>query len=436
MSDTRRTVFKLLLKLENDSAFSNIILDNELSKSKFTSQEKRFVSAIFYGVAERKITLDAVINKYSKIKTNKLDKNVLQILRMGIYQLLYMDSVPESASVNESVNLAKKLKNPALSGFINGVLRTFIRDGKEIPKFKDKSEQLSVEFSCPEWLVNKWLSEYGEEYTMSLLKTSIGKAPITIRVNNLRKSVDEVIEVLSSDGIDSESTNFENCIKINSSCSIEKAKAYSCGFIHVQDISSQLCCMALEAQSGETVLDLCSAPGGKAFTIAEIMKNDGKLLAFDLHQKRVNLIKDGAERLGLSIIDAQTNNAKEFNSEIPMADRIICDVPCSGLGVIRRKPEIKYKNPADFENLPEIQYSILKTASKYLKVGGILVYSTCTVSKAENDNVVNRFLSENSDFEGVLISNKYKELSDYKATIIPDFFDSDGFFIAKLKRVR
>lgn len=436
MNDTRRIVLKLLVRLENDSAFSNIILDNELSNSKFSLQEKRFISAIFYGVAERKITLDSIINKYSKIKIDKLDTNCLQILRMGIYQLIYMDSVPESAAVNESVKLAKRLKNPAISGFINGILRTFIRDGKKIPNSKNKSEQLSLEFSCPIWLVDKWLNEYGEDYTMSLLKSSLGKAPVTVRVNSIRKSVNEAIEILESDGVECEKTNFDNCIKISSTGAIDKTKAYNCGFIHVQDISSQLCCMALGAQSGETVLDLCSAPGGKAFTIAQIMCNQGKLLAFDLHQKRVNLIQDGAERLGLSIIDAKTNNAKEFNPDIPMADRILCDVPCSGLGVIRRKPEIKYKNPDDFKKLPEIQYSILKTASKYLKVGGTLVYSTCTVSKAENDDVISKFLFENLDFEGVQISSRYKELSDYKATIVPDFFDSDGFFIVKLKKVR
>lgn len=436
MVNTRAVTLKLLKKIENDKSYSNIILDKALSDSDYSAQEKKFISALFYGVVERSITLDAVINKYSKVKTKKLDTDVLLILRIGIYQLLYMDSVPDSAAVNESVKLAKKCKNPSLSGYVNGVLRAFIRNGKALPEGKNQINGLSVLYSCPEWLVEKWLNEIGEDKTVSLLKTSIGKARVTVRVNTTRMSVDEVVGILENDGFEVEKTFLDSCLAISGGVAVEKSKAYQLGLFHVQDISSQLCCMALEAKEGETVIDVCAAPGGKSFTVAEMMNNKGKVLSFDLHESRVKLIDDGAKRLGLDIVEAKQNDASVFDSDMPHVDRVLCDVPCSGLGVIRRKPEIKYKNPEDFDQLPEIQYNILCAASKYLKVGGILVYSTCTVSKAENENVVERFLKENHDFEGAVINNEFSELSDYKATIIPEYFNSDGFFIAKLKRIR
>ena len=271
-----------------------------------------------------------------------------------------------------------------------------------------------------------------------MLETSLGRAPITIRVNTTKIDTDTLINELAKEDIIANKVNIiDNCLEIVNSAGIENSIAYKNGFFHVQDISSQLCCMALNPLKGDIVLDLCSAPGGKAFTIAQIMNNHGKLLAFDLHEKRAQLIWNGAKRLGLDIIKAGTNNAKAFNEKIPVADKILCDVPCSGLGVIRRKPEIKFKNPDDFENLPAIQYEILETSFKYLKVGGELVYSTCTLNKKENDEVVDKFLENHSDCERVEILSKMgKPFGNYKVTISPDFCNSDGFFIAKIRKTR
>ncbi len=434
MVNTRAIALKILKKIHTDKSYSNILLDKTLSEIECSSQEKKFISALFYGVIERMITLDAVINKFSKVKTNKLDVDVLIILRIGIYQLLYMDSVPDSAAVNESVKLAKKCKNPSLSGFVNGVLRSFIRNDKTLPEGKNETEKLSVEFSCPEWLVKKWISEYGIEITNSMLESSIGKAPVTIRLNTIKMQANEIIILLESDGFKVEDTFLENCYTISGGVAVENSKAYKLGLFYVQDISSQLCSLSLDACEGETVIDVCAAPGGKTFTTAIKMNNKGSVYSLDLHENRVKLIKDGAERLGLTNVITMANNAKAFNDNLPMADRVLCDVPCSGLGVIRRKPEIKYKNPEDFERLSQIQYEILETSSKYLKSGGVLVYSTCTLSKAENEDIVNRFLKEHSDFTGIAVNSIYDELSDYCATIIPEYFNSDGFFIAKLKR--
>lgn len=435
MANTRAIVFKLLKKIEKDKAYSNIVLDKVLSENEMTAQEKRFVSALFYGVIERKITLDAVINSLSKIKSNKLDTDVLIILRMGIYQLLYMNSVPDSASVNESVKLAKKCKNPALSGFVNGVLRSFIRNEKRLPESKNEIDNLSVLYSCPVWLIKKWDKEYGRDVTLSMLKSSIGKAPVTVRFNNLRMNDTDIINVLESDDFSVEKTKLEGCYKISGGVAVENSKAYKLGLIFVQDISSQLSSLSLDAQENETILDLCASPGGKTFTTAIKMNNTGKVLSFDLHESRVKLISNGASRLGLKNVIASQNDACVYNEKLPMADRILCDVPCSGLGVIRRKPEIKYKNPDEFNNLPEIQYKILETSAKYLKSGGILVYSTCTLSKAENEDVVEKFLKEHPNFIGVSVNKNYKELSDNCATILPDYFNCDGFFIAKFQRV-
>ena len=237
-------------------------------------------------------------------------------------------------------------------------------------------------------------------------------------------------------GIELKSELIENCYEALSG-DVTATDAFKKGYFHVQDISSQLCCMALGVKENEIVLDLCSAPGGKAFTIAELMNGTGTVYAFDMYENRVQLIKDGTERLHVKNIKAMSGNALEFDKNIPLADKILCDVPCSGLGVIRKKPEIKYKNPKEFEGLTDIQYGILENAVKYLKVGGELVYSTCTLNRKENDDIIDRFLAKNNDYEGVSFLEDYGEpFGSYKATIIPMHFNSDGFFISKIKKIR
>lgn len=438
MGNSRKVVLKLLTKIDKNSSYSNILLDDGLAKSNLSLQDKKFAAALFYGVLERKITLDAVIKKYSNRPSDKLNVEILNLLRMGIYQLCYMDSVPDSAAVDECVKLAKANRNPAVSGFVNGLLRSFIRDDKRIPKGKNEIENLSIEYSCPEWLVKKWNDEYGDKITLSMLKTSLGQAPTTIKTNQIKCSAADLFKELNSYGIGCEvNPNALSAINIFSSGSVESLEQYKKGFFHVQDISSQLCCAAVDPKEGDTVLDICSAPGGKTFTLAEIMNNRGRVFAFDLHENRVKLIRQGAERLGLSCVSANINNGKVFNELLPPADRVLCDVPCSGLGVIRRKPEIKYKNPDDFKNLPEIQYEILNTSSKYVKKGGVLVYSTCTLSRAENDCVIDKFLANHKDFGPCMLDeNIFGKDCGFKVTITPDKFNSDGFFIAKLVRLR
>lgn len=438
MQDARNFTKKLLITFFENDSYSNILLDNALAESDLTSQDKKFATTLFYGVIERQITLDAVINKYSKRPVKSLSSDVLQLLRMAVYQLLYMDSVPDRAAVFESVRLAKRNKNPALSGYVNGVLRSFLRDNKKIPEPKDRLENLSVKYSCPEWLIDKWINEYGEDLALEMLESSIGVPPVTGRLNILKKSADEIITDIEETGIEViQRREVRNCVEFFNIGAISRSRVYNKGLFHIQDISSQICCEVLEPKPDETVLDVCSAPGGKAFTIAELMNNQGKVIACDLYENRVKLISKGAKRLGLSIIETKVNDASVFSEEIGRADKVLCDVPCSGLGVIRRKPEIKYKNPDEFDNLKDIQRKILETSSKYLKKGGVLVYSTCTLSKAENDDIIDWFLENHSDFEKGSI-NGVLNISDgeYKATITPKMFNSDGFFIAKLIKKR
>ena len=362
MGNARKTVLRLLTRLENSGSYSNILLDEGLERSDLSPQDKKFAAALFYGVLERQITLDNIIREYSRNPKNKLGTEVRVILRMGLYQLLYMDSVPDNAAVDESVKLAKKNRNPAASGFINAMLREFIRNDKKLPKGRNATEELSIEYSAPVWLTEKWTREYGKDICLEMLKTSVGQAPVTARVNTVFHSLESTLDMLAEEGITFERLSvLPDCIRICGAGAVEHTKAYKEGRIHVQDLSSQLCCAALDPKENDTVLDLCAAPGGKTFTIAERMNNKGRVLAFDLHKNRAGLIESGAKRLGLDCIRAGVNNAKVYDDKMPRADKVLCDAPCSGLGVIRRKPEIKYKEPSDFDRLPEIQYDILKT---------------------------------------------------------------------------
>ncbi len=437
MADPRLTVVKMLMKMDSSDAYSNLLLDHVFSEAELSDRDKAFAAALFYGVLERRLTLDHVIEKNSRIPFEKLDKAAVQILRTGLYQLLYMPSVPESAAVNESVKLCKKLKCFSAQGFVNGMLRSFIRNGKKISYLgMDPEKRLSVEYSCPEWLTEKLLNEYGTDFTVRALKASVGKPPVYARVNTLKTTTDKLLAELAKHRVRAEAfPGLENCIRLDKAGDIEKCAPFRQGLFHVQDISSQLCCLTLRPVVNETVLDVCAAPGGKSFTLAELMGNNGTLYSMDLHDMRVGLIEDGAARLGIKIIKAMQNDASKFNGALPQADKVLCDVPCSGLGVIRRKPEIKYKDPTEFAGLPEIQYQILETSARYVKPGGTLVYSTCTLSRDENDNVADRFAREHLEFTPIVQPVPYPAPGDHKRTYCPDENGGDGFFTASFRRI-
>ena len=386
MKSARMIVCELLEKLEK-SAYSNLALDGVLQSSDVSARDKAFISRLFYGVIERKATLDYIISLYSSKPIQKLDAVILETLRMGIYQLLYMDSVPDNAAVNESVELVKQLGKKSAAPFVNAVLRSFIRDDKKFALPKDRIQKFCVEYSCSADLAKKLIDQYGEDKTSDFLKRSLEPHKLYLRVNNTKTDCNSLIADFSKNGVLVKNCTFlDNCLEAEPFGSVENNELFKKGYYHVQDLSSQLCCTALEPKKGEKILDICSAPGGK--------------------------------------------------ESFPKFDKILCDVPCSGTGVIRSKPEIKYADLKKFEGLPMIQYDILNMASKYLKVGGELVYSTCTVLKEENELVIDRFLKENKDFDGVsFLTDIGAPFMGYKASIIAENFDCEGFFISKIRRV-
>lgn len=439
MADARFTAAKLLIKMESGEAYSNILLDHALSESGLSERDKAFASALFYGVTERKMTLDHIIKQNTKIPFEKIEPQALTVLRMGLYQLLYMPSVPESAAVNESVKLCKHLKMFGAQGFVNGLLRNFIRNGCKISYAGlNTAERLSIEFSCPLWITVKWVEEYGEKNALKALEASLGHPPVYARVNTLKTTADDLCALLKKEGVKAEPySKLGGCIKLYKTGDIEHCKAFKEGLFHIQDISSQLCCHTLKPICNETVLDICAAPGGKTFTMAELMGNSGKIIGMDLHEARVGLISKGAARLGLRIVDARQNNAVKFNEELPQADKVLCDVPCSGLGVIRRKPEIKYKHAEDFEELPRLQKAILEISAQYVKPGGTIVYSTCTLSRAENDDVVRDFAAAHPEFTPIVQTIPYANAPNSPVrTFFPDPDGGDGFFTASFKRTK
>lgn len=430
--NARQAAYEILLRMEKDGAYSNLILDETLEKSDLDSRDKSFVSALVYGTTERKLTVDYELSLYLSSPLKKLKKQVLTILRMGAYQIFFMSKVPNSAAVNESVKLSKKNQSAYASSLINAVLRKCSQNGLVYPK-KDTDEFLSVYYSCPLWLIHKWNKQYGKSECLHLLEESLKKAETVIRVNTLKTDEKTLAQLLLQEGVESEKTVIENSLKIFlSGKEITKLNSFKQGLFHVQDIASTLCAQALCAKSNETVFDLCAAPGGKSFSVAQLMNNSGKIFAFDLYPQRTKLISQGAKRLGIDIITAAVGDASEHNAELGLADRVLCDVPCSGLGIIRRKPEIRYKDESEVDALPPLQLKILENAARYVKPGGRLVYSTCTLNKNENENVCLKFLENSSDFESVeplsqIGKNKF-------LTLMPHINQSDGFFIAAFKR--
>jgi len=435
MKNARQIAFEALLKIHRDSAYSNLAVDAALKEnSHLDDRDKAFVSNIVYGTLDRLILIDYNLSLYLNQPVKKLKPELHTILRMGVYQLLFMDKVPSRAAVNESVNLAKFNKSSFAASLVNAVLRRVSDNGIRLPEGDVNSPTyLAVKYSCPEWLISMWIDAYGIENAVALAEKALEAPPLVVRVNTVKTNAEDLIWKLAEEGVIAEKAEgFENALILKNSGSVEELDSYREGLFHAQDFASQICCKALDAREGETVFDLCSAPGGKAFTIAESMNNSGCVRAFDIYQSRVDLIKNGAARLGLTNVYTYLSDASIFNENYGFADRVLCDVPCSGLGIIRRKPEIRFKNQADIDNLPDLQYRILCNAVKYLKQGGRLVYSTCTLNPKENSDVCDRFLAEHPEFSVV---NVFPELPRYKddekyLTLMPHIHSTDGFFVA------
>ncbi|MBR6619653.1 MAG: 16S rRNA (cytosine(967)-C(5))-methyltransferase RsmB [Clostridia bacterium] len=437
MKTARQIAFEALNKIERDKSYSNLTLDSVLYAANLSKADNSLVSALVYGVLERTLTIDYCLSRQLKQPLKKLKPQVLTALRLGTYQLLFMDKIPQSAAVNESVTLVKKNGCAFAAGLTNAVLRAVARDGLVLPDEEDIIHFYSIKYSFPEWLIKLWVESYGAENAVGIMESCAGRPPLTVRVNTLKTTKEKLVSFLADDGVTALSVNnIDNALNLEKCGSIENLSAFNSGLFHVQDGASQLCAAALDAKPGDTVLDLCSAPGGKAFTCAEKMENNGRIIACDIHSHRLALIKEGANRLGINIIDVKRCDASHFCEDMPQADRVLCDVPCSGLGIVRRKPEIRFKAAQEIEKLPEIQYSILTNAARYVKKGGRLIYSTCALNPKENEEVCAKFLRENSNFEIVDISSVAPGAytKNKTVTLMPHITQTDGFFIAAFER--
>ena len=419
----RAVAVRLILRTVQDGSYTNLLLDQTLAQTDLRPADKRLCTQIFYGVIERMLTLDHVLGCYAK----KPPEPVIRcILYSGLYQLLYCDRIPDSAAVNETVALCSIFRKKSASGFVNAVLRGFLRDDKRIREPEDPLLARQVRYSVPAELISAVTQDLGEETADAFFAQALLPPPVTIRRNPLRGSIEALAPLSPEPCPGAEEAYFLRGVDA------AHTEAFRKGLYHVQDLAPQICCKLLGAQPGETVLDVCAAPGGKTFTIAEMMENRGTVYAFDLHPKRVKLIADGAARLGLSCITAAVQDARKPREDMPAADRILCDVPCSGYGVIRRKPEIRYQPLAASERLPEIQYAILENAAHYLKPGGTLVYATCTILRRENEAVVQRFLEAHPEFAPVPLTELDRQ--EGWITFTPSAGDCDGFFAARLRR--
>lgn len=440
MDYPRKLALEALYKIDNEEAYSNIVLDELLNKNRNTLSNKdiNFISELLYGVTTWKLTLDTIIQKYSKIKIKKISPWVINILRMGAYQIVFLDKVPKSAAVNESVNLCKKYGVKSV-GFVNAILRKIEKkDYLELFEIKDEIEKISKTNSMPQWIVKELAKEFDTEKVNEICENSNLKPKITIRVNNLKTTKSELIKKLQSKKIEVEEGILEDFLYLKNVKNITKLEEYKQGLFTMQDESAGLTALVLNPKEGENILDCCSAPGGKTTYIAEIMNNNGNIIAWDLHKKRLEKVKENSKRLGINIIKTEVNDATVLKEEyIEKFDKILIDAPCLGLGVIKRKPDIKWQRKfEDIIEISKIQEKILNICSKYLKKGGILVYSTCSIIQAENDIIIQNFINDSIfDLEEINNINISKIENKIERKGVKKLYPNekmDGFFIAKL----
>ena len=394
-------------------------------------REAALASRLCYGVLQNRLLLDAWIGEFAR---GKVQPVVQDILRLAVYQIRFMDKIPPSAAVNQAVEQTKRLANASAARLVNGVLRTMLRTGLTMP------EDLSLRYSHPRELTNLLVREFGEETTQRLLESHNGAPQTVLQVNSLRAETQQVKAALEESGARAETHPWmENCLLVSGTGNLEQAKGYKEGWFYAQDVAAKLAVYAAGLQPGMRVLDCCAAPGGKSFAAAIAMKNQGELISCDIHPHKLKLIQRGGERLGIDILSTRLQNAAEYVEEWKdTMDTVLADVPCSGLGVIRKKPDIRYKDLKQTEALPDLQREILERQASYVKPGGVLIYSTCTILRRENQAVAEGFLAAHPDFEteAVEFPTDSHIPSGAMTTLLPCDYDTDGFFICKFRRKR
>ncbi len=416
-----------LLRLEKDGRFSNIEIDSALEKNALSDADRALFTRLVYGVTERRITLDLIIAEYAKDGGKKIDPETRTALRLGLYQLLWADRIPDHAAVSSAVDAA-----PVRSrGFVNGILREFLRRGKKytLPDRTDPAKYLSAAYSVSEDAVRVLIRSLGEEKTEEILGSVSVTPAVTLRINDMVLDPARAAKLLGGKRCGAAVTvpSFDGRIR----------RGVDEGLWFAQDLASVMCTEALGAVPGDVVADVCAAPGGKTFSTALRMKNDGVIYAFDIHENKLSLIRRGAEKMEIDIIRAEARDGRDPDPELRgKCDRVLCDAPCSGLGVMAKKPELRYKTEKEIGGLPKVQSRILAGAAEYVKPGGVLVYSTCTLNRAENEDVAEDFLVSHGDFEPFDFELPAGKSSSGMLTILPSHgeMELDGFFIARFKR--
>lgn len=439
MPDARLAALTFLEKCRRADAWSDAVLGSVMDSAALEGRDRGLCTAICYGVMQNMLLLDNAVAAFSSVKVNKLEPKVLDILRISAYQLLFMDRIPDSAAVNEGVKLAKKLGYARASGLVNAVLRKIGANKADMlePEGKSVSERLSLKYSHPRALVDYFLSVLGEEETEALLRAHNAEVPVTLQVNTLKADRESLLAHFAEKAIRAEAHEFlPGCIYLRGTGAVSALPGFAEGAFYVQDCAAFMAVMAAAPKAGDKIMDVCSAPGGKSFAAAVLSGGEAEITSCDIHENKLKRIRESAARLGIDKLTTFAADARRFIPEREnTCDVVIADVPCSGLGVIRKKPDIRYKNMADFEALPQIQLDILRNVSRYVKAGGTLLYSTCTVRREENSGVVKAFLAENEDYSvedftlpGVGGSEKGM------LQLWPQRHGTDGFFIAKLRR--
>lgn len=439
----RNTMLDLLLRIEQGSGYSHLLINHEIESKKISGKDKALLTEVVYGTIQRKLTLDYYLSNFINVK-KKQQPWVVMLLRMSIYQMTYLDKVPDHAIIHEAVEIAKKRGHKGVAPFINGVLRNVQRQGvPSLELIKDPVERLSVETSHPIWMVERWVDDYGFELTKEMCENNLTHNPLSVRIQLMKITRADAIDELTKDGFIVEESKLSPQGLIIKEGNILYSRLFKEGYLTIQDQGSMLVGEMLDVHAGMFVLDSCSAPGGKVTHLAEKMSDEGVIKAHDLHAKKVNLIKDKSKQLSLSIIEASQADARQLQDKYDEVsfDRILVDAPCSGLGVLKGKPDIKYnKTEQDLDNLANIQLDILNSLANLLKVDGYLVYSTCTVNHLENEFVIQAFLDNNPNYEidkaffdtlPDIIKNS-QGITQTGLQLFPQTLQTDGFFLTRM----
>ena len=434
--NAREVSVEVLGRVLNQGAYSNIALNHAFSSASLEKEDVGLVTEIVYGTLKYLITIDDLLERQISMPLKKLEHKILNLLRISIYQLKYLDKVPSYAVINEAVELSKKFSKKA-SGFVNGVLRGYLRKKDQPIKYKNEGEELSKTYSFPLWMIELFQQQYGD--TALEILTGLNERPaITFRVNQLKMDRDEALGILIEAGYEAVKTEISSDgIEITGGRSILQNELYQKGVLTVQDESSMMVAPLLINKT-QSYMDLCAAPGGKATHLAELTKDQAKVYAYDLYDNKIKLIRENKERLGLTSLIPLKHDAKIFEAHMERTSNVLLDAPCSGLGIIRKKPEIKYmKTREELTSLVTLQRELMKNAASYVKDGGILVYSTCTLNKEENEENARWFLEKHQEFEALSIDYGKKENLRYTPegflTILPGK-TMDGFFISRFIR--